>query len=191
MKKTLFSLGLIAALPFAANAADGISYNYFEIGYVNTDTEYQDADGWGMRTSAAVAPNFHFFFGYSNQNSSHNHANDVNHWYIGPGYNREINQSIDLVSRIAYQRLGLGHGFNFHGYSAEMGIRAALNPKLEGLAMVGWEDYRRKRWIDPDSQFYLRLGAQWKFTRNFGIASDVKLTDGGDYEWFVGPRVNW
>lgn len=36
IKNSLLALGLLAALPFAASAADGLSYNYVEGGYVNT-----------------------------------------------------------------------------------------------------------------------------------------------------------
>ena len=34
MKKSLLALTLLAALPFAASAAEGVSYNYVEGGYV-------------------------------------------------------------------------------------------------------------------------------------------------------------
>ena len=46
MKTSLIALGLLAALPFAASATDGLSYNYVEGGYVNTDAKGGDADGW-------------------------------------------------------------------------------------------------------------------------------------------------
>ncbi|HAI45793.1 MAG TPA: Ax21 family protein, partial [Stenotrophomonas sp.] len=39
MKTSLLALGLLAALPFAASATDGLSYNYVEGGYVNTDAK--------------------------------------------------------------------------------------------------------------------------------------------------------
>ena len=43
MKSSLLALGLLAALPFAASATDGLSYNYVEGGYVNTDAKGGDA----------------------------------------------------------------------------------------------------------------------------------------------------
>ena len=40
MKRSLFALGLLTALPFAAaQAADGISYNFVEGGYAATSTD--------------------------------------------------------------------------------------------------------------------------------------------------------
>ena len=64
MKTSLIALGLMAALPFAASAADGLSYNYVEGGYVNTDTRGGDAGGWALKGSVAVHPNFHVFGEY-------------------------------------------------------------------------------------------------------------------------------
>ena len=65
MKKSLLALTLLAALPFAASAADGVSYNYVEGGYIANDA--LDSDGWAINGSGAIAPNFHVFGGYSGQ----------------------------------------------------------------------------------------------------------------------------
>ena len=67
MKKSLLALTLLVAAPFAASAAEGVSYNYVEGGYAATNTDGADADGWGLNGSVAIAPNFHLFGGYSNQ----------------------------------------------------------------------------------------------------------------------------
>ena len=37
MKRSLLALSLLAALPFAATAAEGVSYNYVQGGYVATN----------------------------------------------------------------------------------------------------------------------------------------------------------
>ncbi|MGO4555578.1 Ax21 family protein, partial [Stenotrophomonas sp. 2YAF22] len=89
MKNSLLALGLLAALPFAASAADGLSYNYVEGGYVNTDAKGGDADGWGVKGSVAVHPNFHIFGDYSKQETD-TFKNDVDQWRIGAGYNYGI-----------------------------------------------------------------------------------------------------
>lgn len=89
IKNSLLALGLLAALPFAASAADGLSYNYVEGGYVNTDAKGGDADGWGVKGSVAVHPNFHIFGDYSKQETD-TFKNDVDQWRIGAGYNYGI-----------------------------------------------------------------------------------------------------
>ena len=49
----------------------------------------------------------------------------------------------------------------------------------------------KKNGIDPDGEFYGRVGAAAKFNANWGVSGEVKLAKGGDREWFVGPRFTW
>ena len=58
-KNSLLALGLLAALPFAASATDGLSYNYVEGGYVNTDAKGGDADGWKVDAGAGAGFDIH------------------------------------------------------------------------------------------------------------------------------------
>lgn len=196
MKKSLLALSLLSALTLsaAASAAEGVSYNYVEGGYSATNLkDSADSDGWGLNGSVAIAPNFHIFAGYNNQD-----LKDVNYgydqWRVGLGYNHEISQRMDLVTRVAYEKFKgddftVGDvrfpGDDLDGYSAEVGIRGAMTPHLEGYAMAGYEDGS-----DYDGDFYGRLGAQAKFNQNWGLSADVKFAD-NDTQWFVGPRFTW
>jgi Ax21 family sulfation-dependent quorum factor len=185
MKRSLLALSLIAALPFAASAAEGVSYNYVQGGYVATNGDGNaDADGFGIDGSVAVHPNFHVFGGYNTQDIDNTNI-DVDQWKLGVGYNYEIAPKADLVTRIAYEKLDAGSGFDVDGYSAEAGVRGALASKVEGYAMAGYEDFEQF-----DGDFYGRVGAQVKFNQNWGVSGDVKFAD-GDTQWFVGPRVTW
>lgn len=196
MKKSLLALSLVSVLSAsaAASAAEGVSYNYVEGGYTATNLkDAPDSDGWGLNGSVAIAPNFHVFGAYNNQD-----LKDVDYgydqWRVGVGYNREITQKVDLVTRVAYEKFK-GDSFNVgevrfpgesvNGYSAEVGVRAAIIPHLEGYAMAGYEDGK-----DYDGDFYGRLGAQAKFNQNWGLSADVKFAD-NDTQWFVGPRFTW
>ena len=188
----LAALALLVAAPFAASAADGVSYNYVQGGYskINTDT---DADGWAVKGSVAVAPNFHVFGGYSD------HSTDriatigggklgLDQWELGVGYNRAISNNTDFVGTLAYQKAeasASGIKFKSDGYAAEAGVRSALTPMFEGYAMAGYEDGD-----NYDGDFYGRLGGTVKFNPNWGVNADVKLAD-GDTQWFVGPRFTW
>jgi len=190
MKTSLLALGLFAALPFAASAADGLSYNYVEGGYVNTDAKGGDADGWAAKGSVAVAPNFHIFGDYNSQETKRGNA-DVDQWRVGVGYNYGIAPTTDLVARVAYQKFDPKHGLDFNGYATEVGVRTAFTPMIEGYAMAGYEDFSKKHGINPDGEFYGLVGAQAKFNQNWGLSGQVKLAKGGDKEWFVGPRFTW
>lgn len=191
MKRSPFAiaLALAAALPFAASAAEGVSYNYVQGGYVATNGDGADADGFGVDGSVAVSPNFHLFGGYANQKID-NTSIDFDQWRAGVGYNLALSPGADLLARVAYEKFDAGRNFfgnriKADGYSVEVGMRGALTPSLEGYALAGYEDYGS----DADD-FYGRLGAQYKFNPSWGISGDVKFA-GADTQWFVGPRLTW
>ena len=190
MKTSLITLGLLAALPFAASAADGLSYNYVEGGYVNTDAQGGDADGWAVKGSAAVHPNFHIFGEYNAQETDKGNV-DVDQWRLGVGYNQDITRNTDLLARVAYQKFDRDYGLDFDGYSAEVGVRTAFHPNFEGYALAGYENYGKSHGVNPDGEFYGRVGATAKFNANWGLSGEVKLAKAGDKEWFIGPRFTW
>ncbi|WP_101927183.1 porin family protein [Luteimonas rhizosphaerae] len=192
MMRTLTIAALTAALPVTASAAEGLSYNYVEGGYAASNSELAlvgrdvDADGWALRGSAAFLPNFHAFGDYARESFDDSPV-DRDQWRLGIGYNHEVTPRTDLLTRVAYQSVDFGQGIDADGYAVEVGARSALLPALEGYALAGYEDYGS----DFDSEFYGRLGAQWKFNANVGVAGDIKLIKGGDTQWFVGPRLTW
>jgi len=188
MKKSLLALSLLAALPVlglsaAASAAEGVSYNYVEGGYIASKISGPDADGWAIGGSAAIAPNFHVFGNYSSQTVDNTNF-DIDNWRLGVGYNHEISARMDLLTRVAYERYETSVQ-DFDGYSVEVGVRGAMTPMLEGYALAGYEDGS-----DYDGDFYGRLGAQVKFNQNWGLTGDVKFAD-NDTLWFVGPRYTF
>lgn len=184
MKRTLLALTLLAALPFAASAADGVSYTYVEGGYTATNTDAGDADGWALKGSGAIAPNFHLFGDFSKKEID-NTDFDFDQYRVGVGYNRDITANTDLLTRVAYEKYDAGQGIDFDGYSVEAGVRSALAPNFEGYALAGYEDGD-----SYDGEFYGRLGGQVKFNQQWGLSGDVKFID-GDTQYFVGPRVSF
>lgn len=190
MKKSLLALTLLAALPFAASAADGVSYNYVEGGYIANDA--LDSDGWAINGSGAIAPNFHVFGGYSGQKTDDFNVGgvrfegvDVDQMRLGLGYNHEISPRADLLTRVAYEKVDFGSLGSADGWSVEAGARGALASNFEGYALAGYQDGD-----EIDGDFYGRLGATVQFNRNWGLNGDVKVSD-GDTAWFVGPRFTW
>lgn len=192
MKRSLLALTLLAALPLAASAAEGVSYNHVEAGYIGTNTDAGDADGWAVNGSGAIAPNFHIFGGYSGQKTddfmvgpTRFEGVDVDQWRAGLGYNHEISPMVDLVTRVAYEKTDVQGGGSADGYSVEVGARGALMPNFEGYALAGYEDGDQY-----DGDFYGRVGALVKFNPTWGISGDVKFSD-GDTQFFVGPRMTF
>lgn len=201
MKRALLALTLAAALPFAASAAEGVSYTYAEAGYAKTDGEnkFSDADGWAIGGSYAFHPNFHVFGSYNQQKTdafTWNDAiripgHDVDHWRLGVGYNHELSKRVDLVTRIAYENNKADYDsfgeFKLKGGSVEAGVNGTLTPNWEGYAFAGYQDYDNHY----DGKFYGRIGTLVKFNQNWGITADAKFIDGGEKEFFIGPRFSF
>ena len=185
MKRHITALALLLALPFAASAADGITYNHVQGGYVATDVSGPDADGWGIGASVAIHPNVHLFGSYAKQEVDHSTV-DFDQWRVGAGYNRQVGQRTDFVATAAYEKVDAGAGIKADGYSVEGGVRSMLTRNLEGYAMLGYQDGD-----DFKGEAYGRVGAVAKFTPNWGVAADLKLVNGGDRQWFIGPRFSW
>ncbi len=200
MKKSLLALTLLAALPFAAQAADGLSYNYAQVGYTQFKSGDVKARGWSADGSIAVHPNVSIYAGTDQLNVRNSDLN-ADQWRLGVGFNKPINNTTDFVARAGYQRLSAGsntdfggltisNGVHFNGYNVEGGVRSALTPQIEGYAMLGFEDYAERYGVNPGSTVYGRFGGQYKFNQNWGVQGDVKLAS-GDHIWSIGPRISW
>lgn len=189
MKRSLLALTLLAALPFAASAADGVSYNYVQGGYNKIDGDLS-ADGWSLKGSAALAPNVHVFGSYDSLKTEYfmGVRPKFDALEVGVGYNAPISAKADFVGTLAYQHGKAKVGSvseSSNGYAAEAGVRGAMSPMLEGWALAGYEDAK-----DVDGAFYGRVGGQVKFNPTWGLVGDVKFAD-GDTQLFVGPRLSW
>lgn len=188
MKRSLIALGLLAALPFAASASE-LSYSYVEGGYSRISGLGDKVDGWAVNGSAALGSNFHLFGGFQSVDVSGLPV-DVDRTSLGFGYNHELNRGTDLVARLSYNRYdanvsGSSFGLNVNTWAGEVGVRSQLAPSFEGYVFAGYE-----RPTSGGGDFYGRLGAQYSFTRSFGLVADAKIAD-GSREYFIGPRFTF
>src|SRR5690606_32212515 len=122
MKRSLLAIALLSSLSFAAVAADGVSYTYVQGGYVATNTDSGDAQGWGVSGSAAFHPNFHVFGDFANQEIDDTDV-DFDQWRVGGGYNHQISQNADLLTRVAYEKFDAGSGIGSDGHRVEARVR--------------------------------------------------------------------
>lgn len=123
--------------PVTVLAADGLSYSYLQVGYVNLNIDevgdsgslLDDIDnggGWAASGSYAISPNWFAFSQYSvtdsdvsftdDQSLSFNSNTDINRLDLGFGFHSAISKTTDLVFRVAYTDVDTD-GFNFGGSS--------------------------------------------------------------------------
>lgn len=184
MKKTLIVIALLAAAPLGLKAQE-LSYSYLEAGYYHSSLSgAPDADGWGLGGSAALGSNFHIFGNWSQQELD-NTSVDFDRWRVGFGYRHGLSQNLDLVARVAYEKVDFGAGLDADGYSAEVGLRGLMGSKFEGWVMAGYADGN-----DIDGDFYGRLGGHYKFNRSWGLVAEATFEDGANTVFF-GPRFSF
>lgn len=184
MKRSFLALALIAAAPFAANAADGISYNHVQGGYVNIDRDaLTDSQGTKIDASVAVHPNIHVFGSAAREDLDGTDL-ELDTWTLGAGWNKSITQNADVVTRLGYERREL-ESLKQDGGFAEAGVRVAANEHLDAYALGGYQDRAQE-----DGEFFGRVGANVKFNQNWGLNGDVKVSE-SDTQYFIGPRFSW
>jgi Ax21 family sulfation-dependent quorum factor len=186
MKRTALALlAALAAAPIAANAGD-LSYSYLEAGYLRADPDdFGAEDGFGLHGSGAITDNLHAFAGYD-RISIDLGGDDFNlsNTRIGLGWNQAVSDNVDLVARVAWERVDADEVDDGNGYSVEVGVRGAITPNFEGSAAVRYTD------IEDSDDTQLVLGAQYKFSPTWGLVAEAGIGSDGNTV-FVGPRVSF
>lgn len=182
MKRTLLILAAALAAPLAASAADDLSYSYIEGGYYRADVDgFDHEDGYGLRGSAALGENFHLFAGWDNLDYD---GFDIGQQRIGVGYNTAINDKVDFVGRVSYERIDIEDFDDADGYGAEVGVRASFSPHFEGGAGVRYTN------VEHNGDTSLVLNAQYKFNPTWGIVAEAQINNDANAV-FVGPRISF
>jgi hypothetical protein len=134
---------LAAALPFASHA-DVRDYSYAELGYVDTELDGEgfdvDGDGFALRGSLAVHPNFFVFADYTDL--SFDFSIDSTLLEVGGGGHWPLNDKVDLIGKLGIVKAELDAGpfdADDDGFLLGARIRGAVAPKVE---LEGGFDYR-------------------------------------------------
>ena len=207
MRKTLILAALLAATPFAAQAADGLSYTFVEGGYTRAEMDLGDgfgnpkADGGYLRGSYALTDATYVFGGYSRVSDSASEAGlkveaDLDQYELGLGWHMPMTERIDFTAEAAYVRLDVKTKASFGGVSASdsdamnagrvtLGLRGTPSARTEAWAKAGAMDGS-----DMDSEFVGNLGGQFKFNPTWGLVGDINWI-GDVTQYSVGVRASF
>lgn len=181
MKRSLFALALLAAIPFAAQADDKLSYSYIEADYVNLDG---DADGYGVRGSFEFGDSgFYGLAGYRSAEIDGTNI-DIDNWELGLGYAHGLSDNLDLIAEAAWNNYEVA-GFDNDGWRASVGLRGSFSENFEGLIKANYVDGD-----NMDSDFTGTVGLQYKFNQTWGIVGEAEFADGGEI-YTVGVRASF
>lgn len=193
MRTKLFGLVCILAMaPLVAHAEEsGLSYTYWEAGYVNADIDgiSKKFDGYRVALSAELAARVFVFGAYSDINASFDGLDVSEQDYsIGLGYAFGLTDYLDLTGRVAYVGAKAdfdGIDVDDNGYSAGIGVRGRFFDRLEVEAGVSYVDFS-----DLGSDTGIGISGQWYFTDRVAVSVSGSFTD--DVAVFgLGFRGTW
>ena len=175
-RRILSSLAaLAAALPLAGHA-ETMNYSYAELGYVDTTIEASgddiDGDGFALRGSLAVHPNFFVFADY--QDLSFDQNVDTSLLEVGGGGRWPLSDKIDLVGKVGIVKAEIDVGRfddDDDGFMLGARVRGVVAPKFE---LEGGFDYRD---IDVGDETTIVLEGRYFFIDNVAGGLSVSIGD--------------
>ncbi len=188
MIRPVVALLVGSILASGVSLAEGVTYDYVRLNYVNTELDVGpfDVDGDGLELDGSVSflQKRAFAFGtYSDVEFDGNV--DASRLDLGGGYRHAIRPRIDLVGRMAYTRTDVStssgdaddDGLMFSG-----GVRSRMTAKIEGRATL---NYRVMDESDNDTE--LEFGGDYYVTEQISLAAALCLGDDAT-TWSFGGR---
>ncbi len=174
MRKSV-ALGVVAALGLSgqAFAAEGLSYNFVEVGYVDTELDLgpatADGDGFQLAGSAELGSNFNVFLNYGDADLE---GVSLSLLDLGAGYHWSLNEALDLVGGLSYERFKVEGAGAESGFGLSVGLRGRVGDALELNGGFKYVDFG-----DGADDTVFSVGARYYFTEAFAAGIDYRTFD--------------
>ena len=178
---------LAAALPLASHA-DVMDYSYAELGYIDAELDTDvgdvdvDGDGFALRGSLEVNPNFFVFAGYQDLDFDFNV--DASLLEVGAGGHWPLTDKIDIVGKLGIAKAEIDVGpfdADDDGFLLGARVRGVVAPKFE---LEGGFDYRDLDDAGDDTTIVFE--GRYFFIENIAGGLSVSI---GDDNTFLGLNV--
>jgi hypothetical protein len=165
---------MLAAAPFAAQA-EGMSYSFVDLAYVDTEIDGvgPSLDGFALRGSVGFAENWFAFAEYAAQSVS---GVDFDTYAVGLGGHYGLTQTLDLVGRIGWAKAEVSSGpFNVDddGYLLDAGLRGRVGDAVELEGGARYTDFS-----DGGDATGLYVGGRFHFNETWALGAEYQ--DGDD-----------
>lgn len=164
---TISAIAALAALA-AQPAAAEFSYNLLEGSYISGD----DYSGFGVAGAVELTPEF---FGLASFDAldADNSSLDASWLTVGAGYNRGINENVDIVATASLEYFDVDGADGELGFGLGVGLRGRIVDQLELHGGLKYTD------VDDNSDTTLQVGARWYFSPQFAAGLDLQDNDFG------------
>lgn len=128
------SLGLVLLLLAGPGLAEGVSYNFIELGYERVEFDDIDLDGDGFGLGGSVELGEYVFLLVDYSQTSFDGGIDYDQLAVGAGYHVGMSERTDLYVGLLYvaAEASVGNGSaDENGLGATMGIRGLITDKFE------------------------------------------------------------
>lgn len=174
---------LLLTLGSAVVLADDFDYTFVDAGYVRTDIDADDGDGFALSGSYGVTENWHVFVGY--QTAGFDFDIDLDGWNAGIGFNTPISDAIDVVADVSYVYAEVDTPFGSadeDGLGIGVGLRAHASDSVELNAGINYVD------VGSDSETSLDAGALFNVNERFAVRLAASWDDDVN-TYFLGGRL--
>lgn len=168
---------VLAAATQLATAADGPEYTYAELGYVNTNGDDVDGDGFDANISFGATDLIFLKFGYRRDWLDVTGVTgdvDANTFLIGAGAHYTVMDQLDLVGSLSYVDIeysSITPSQGDDGYEASIGVRSMVTKELELNAFAALVTTGNLVNNDDDDTVY-SLGAVYKLNKDFSLVGN-------------------
>jgi hypothetical protein len=168
---------LAAALPLASHA-DVMDYSYAELGYIDSEFDAEpfdadvDGDGFALRGSLPVHPNFFVFAGY--QDLSFDFNVDASLLEVGGGGHWPLTDKIDIIGKLGIVKAEVEVGRfdeDDDGFLLGARVRGVVAPKFE---LEGGFDHRD---VDVSDETTIVFEGRYFFIDNIAGGLSVSIGD--------------
>lgn len=187
-RRILSGLAALAAAAPLASHADVMDYSFAEAGYVDTQLDGDgfdvDGDGFALRGSLAVHPNFFVFAGY--QDLSFDFNIDASLLEVGGGGHWPLSDKVDIIGKLGIVKAELDAGpfdADDDGFLLGARVRGVVAPKFE---LEGGFDYRDLD--DAGDETTIVLEGRYFFIEQLAGGLSVSI---GDDITSIGLNVRW
>jgi hypothetical protein len=176
---------MLALAPLAA-LAEGMSYSYIDLAYVETDIDgvSQAADGFAARGAAGFAENYFAFGEYSTQSVS---GVDLETIGVGIGGHYGLSENLDLVGKLGWFQVDLSGGgasVDDDGYLLDAGVRGRVADSVEFDAGARYTDLGNGN----NTAFY--VGGRYYFDEMWAVGAEYQSSDDSS-SWLLGVRISF